>query len=717
MTLAAPLAPAAAKTSAKAKTPAKAIPNPLVVKTRTTCPYCAVQCSFDVEHLLLDNQALALRPTKACPVAKGSVCKKGLAALSEIRHAERLRSPLLRKNGQLVEVDWPEALDFIANQIKSLQQQHGQDAMAVFGGGSLTNEKVYLLGKFARVALATANIDYNGRFCMSSAAAGARQVYGLDRGLPFPLEKLAKKDCIVIFGANFAETLPPMSQYIARARKNGASIIMVDPRASKSSSLATHHLAVKPGGDLALALALTHVIFAEGRERWAFLDRFTSGWNSVAESLASYSPEWAEGECGIEAAKIRQIARLIARGGNGPAGVVVLSGRGPEQSERGVDTVRALCHLALAVGGLYAPLTGQGNGQGGREHGQKADQLPGYRSIDDPLARAHLADIWGIEADQLPGKGLSAQELLAACGKSVQGLLILGSNPLVSAPNVTQLEQDLKALQLLVVIDFYLSETAVLADVVLPGNMWLEEDGTMTNLEGRVLLRRKVLDVPEGVMEDWRILCALAARLGHGERFSYEEPRDLFSELALATKGGPADYSGISYRKLSERGSVFWPCPSHDHPGTPEPFKRGFAHPDGLAQMRPVVYRPPIERPDGEFPLALITGRLSEHYQSGSQTRRNPVLNNKAAEATLEIHPDTAAAYGLKGGDQVLVTTRRGEARLKLVVSQKIRPDTIFAPFHFAGAGAINRLTNPAFDPTSKMPEFKLAAAQVRALE
>jgi assimilatory nitrate reductase catalytic subunit len=667
-----------------------------------------VQCSFDVA--LQSGAAVAMRPTKDCPVAGGSVCKKGLGALELVNHAERLLTPLVRVNGKLEAASWDVALERVVGGAQAIQDKYGRDAYGVFGGGSLTDELVYLLAKFARVALKTANIDYNGRFCMSSAAAGMRAVYGMDRGLPFPLEDLGTKGCIVLWGANLAETLPPVSQFVLRARKAGAPVIVVDPRDTRTAGFATQHLPVRPGGDLALALALLHVVVSESLEHRAFLEARTTGWDAVEKSVASCTPEWAAPHCGLEPQVIRDAARAMARASQAGE-LVILSGRGPEQQSTGVRTVKALINLALALGGVYAPLTGQGNGQGGREHGQKADQLPGYRNIENPVHRAQVAAHWGVLETELPGKGKSAQELLEALGDSVKGLLVFGSNPVVSAPDAGALETRMDKLEQLVVIDFFLSETAARADVVLPGSMWLESEGTMTNLEGRVLRRRRAATPPGDAREDWEILCDLGSRIGRPEQFDYANLEAVFDDFAACTRGAQADYSGMNYGKLEPRG-VFWPCPSADHPGTPKPFEHGFAHADRRAHLEPIAFDTAAELPDASFPLHLTTGRSADHYQSGTQTRRG-VANTKTPRAVAEVHPDTAARHHLEHGSTVTLETRRGRGEFLVALSPKIRADTVFVPFHHAGVEAVNRLTNAALDPTSRMPEFKVCAVRV----
>ncbi len=680
--------------------------------TLTTCPYCAVQCSFELEHS--DGQLLAVRSTPSCPVARGSVCKKGLAVLDEPSHPERLLTPLVRKNGVLEPVSWDEALARVSSAIQSIQAEHGRSAFGVFGGGSLTNEKTYLLAKFARVALKTNNIDYNGRYCMSSAAAAMNAVYGMDRGLPFPLEKLAEASCLVLWGSNVAETLPPISQFVARARKHGADIIVVDPRATPSSKLGTMFVPVQPNGDLALALGLLHLLIANNWLDHDFLAARVTGFEAVAQSVAFCTPTWTAERCGLTPEQILKMAQTMAQSAS-RGQVLILSGRGAEQSSRGVETIKALLNLALALGGLYAPLTGQGNGQGGREHGQKADQLPGYRGIENQAARDFMADFWGIPESELPRKGLSAQELLEACGSQVQGLLVIASNPIVSAANSLAIARHLGSLKHLVVIDFFLSETAQLADVVLPGSMWLEEDGTMTNLEGRVLRRRRVTQIPANARSDWQILCDLAALLGQQEKFNFANPREIFVEFAAATKGAKADYSGITYEKLEPNG-VFYPCPNLAHGGTPEPFKTHFAHLDGKAHLEPIVYRAPTTPISLERPVFFTTGRNAHQYQSGTQTRRNPKLNSKAPNAILEMHPNLAAEYGITQGEKIRVTTASGSAEFIVALQPNIREDTVYTSFHYAGLENANRLTASTLDPTSRMPDFKVTSAHLEPI-
>lgn len=682
--------------------------------TATHCPYCALQCGM---NLITDNGAVSVAP-REFPTNKGGLCQKGWTAAELLSNSERLTTPLVRdiKAGELRPASWDEALDRVVAEIRRVQERYGIDAIGVFGGGGLTNEKAYLLGKFARVALRTSNIDYNGRFCMSSAAAAGIKAYGIDRGLPFPLEDIPGAEVILLVGGNLAETMPPMMQYFDEQRRRGGRLIVVDPRATLTARAATVHLQLTPGTDSAVANGLLHIAIAEGLIDHDFIARRTTGYEAARRIVASYWPERVERISGVPVAQLYEAARLIGRA----ATAMILTARGPEQQSRSVDNVLAFINLALALGKAgkphcgYGCLTGQGNGQGGREHGQKSDQLPGYRRIDNPADRAYVAGVWGVGAETLPGPGRSAYELLDTLGSEggVRALLVMGSNVVVSAPNAGHIERRLAALDFLVVADFFLSETARIADVVLPTTQWAEEEGTMTNLEGRVLLRRRAVEPPAGVRSDLEILSALAERLGCREGFP-KQSRAVFEELRRASAGGAADYSGITYERIAAEDGVFWPCPGEGHSGTPRMFLECFATPDGRARFHPVEYRPPAEVPDAEYPMYLTTGRVMAHYQSGSQTRRVTALRVSEPEPFVEIHPAAARSFGIAANDTVRLTTRRGSAVMKARLSAAIRMDTLFSPFHWGGAGRVNLLTNPALDPVSKMPEFKVCAVRI----
>lgn len=701
------------------------------------CPYCALQCAMTLTPTAGEGSATDLDVVgRDFPTNRGGLCQKGWTSASVLRAPQRLTTPLVRdEDGRLHPTSWSHALDLVARELLRIRVEHGPDAVAAFGGGGLTNEKAYQLGKFARVALRTRNIDYNGRFCMASAAAAANRSLGLDRGLPFPLPDLDGAQAVLLLGSNVAETMPPFLTHLVGARDAGG-LVVVDPRHSATAELTTDghgvHLQPVPGTDLVVLQALLHVVLAEGLADRDYLERRTTGVDEVSRSVAAWWPERAAQVCGVPPQDLRRVARLLAaaspsRGGDG---AYVLTGRGVEQSSQGTATVTAAINLALALGLVgragngYGALTGQGNGQGGREHGQKADQLPGYRSIDDPAAREHVARVWGVDARDLPGHGLPALALLQSLGTEhgPRALLVHGSNPVVSAPRSGVVVDRLRSLDLLVVCDFVPSETAAMADVVLPVTQWAEEEGTLTNLEGRIIRRRAATSPPDGVASELWIWAELARRLdspGHWPT----DPNEVFAELARASAGGRADYSGLSHERLDREQDLFWPVPATpadapDHAGTPRVFLDRFPTSDGRARLVAVDHVGPAEDLSARAPLFLVTGRVLQQYQSGAQTRLVPELTRAQPAPFVELHPLLADRLDIEHGDLVDLRTARATVTAAARITSRIRADTVFMPFHWSGVGSVNRATNDAVDPISGMPEFKVCAVQVeRATE
>jgi assimilatory nitrate reductase catalytic subunit len=692
----------------------------------THCPYCALQCGMLLRPTVGPAGGAAVGtvlPTvevaaRDFPTNRGGLCQKGWTAAELLTSPERLTTPLAREHrgAPLRPVSWDEALDRVVVELRRIREQHGPDAIGVFGGGGLTNEKAYALGKFARVALGTSQIDYNGRFCMSSAAAAGIRAFGVDRGLPFPLADIGGADAVLLVGSNAADTMPPFARWLADSQDQGGALIVVDPRKTSTARRATLHLQLTPGTDLALALGLLHLTITSGLIDTEYVARRTTGFEDVRRVAVAYWPERVERITGVTVAEQSAAVALLA----GARRAMVLTARGAEQHANGVDTVTGFINLALALGlpgtegSGYGCLTGQGNGQGGREHGQKADQLPGYRKLDDPGARAHVASVWGIDPQLLPQPGRSAYELLDALGtpNGPRALMVFGSNVAVSAPDARRIARRLDALDFLVVGDLVLSETAARADVVLPVTQWAEEDGTMTNLEGRVLRRRRATVPPPGVRTDLEIVAALAQRLDAPGRWE-TDPESVFAELRQASAGGVADYAGITYARIDAEDGVFWPCPEQSHPGTPRMFLDRFATADGRARFVAVEHRPAVEDIDTDYPTYLTTGRVLQHYQSGAQTRRVTALREAVPEPEVHMHPDLADTHGLASGDLVRVVSRRGTAIGRTAITDTIRADTVFMPFHWGGAGSVNRVTNPALDPISRMPEFKVCAVRI----
>ncbi|MGN7198839.1 molybdopterin oxidoreductase family protein [Arthrobacter sp. SAFR-044] len=716
----------------------------------THCPYCALQCAMTLtspaDLAPASQPGPGPAPTPASPKAspeldvagrdfptnRGGLCRKGWTSATLLNHAGRITEPLLKgADGIHRPIAWDQALDLAVAAVKDARARYGADAVGVFGGGGLTNEKAYQLGKFARLALGTSRIDYNGRFCMSSAAAAGMRAFGVDRGLPFPLEALDTASTILMLGSNVAETMPPFVQHLQGARDAGG-LVVVDPRRSATAAFTADgaglHLQPLPGTDLTLLLGLSHVVIHEDLVDTAYLQERTSGYSGVVRSVNAFWPERVQSLTGVPAELIRETARLLAAGAR-KGGSYILTGRGVEQHVDGTDTATAAINLSLLLGlpgsarSGYGTLTGQGNGQGGREHGQKADQLPGYRKITDPAARAHVAAVWGVPEDLIPGPGLPAVQLLKSLGKpdGVRCLFVHASNIAVAAPDANAVIEGLRSLDFLVVCDFFLSETAAEADLILPVLQWAEEEGTLTNLEGRVLRRRRAISPPAGARSELWIMARLAERLDAPSTYS-EDPETVFEELRLASAGGLADYSGIDYAMLDRGEAAYWPYPAGST-GTPRLFRDGFAHPDGNAVMVPVAPRrrrtPEAEAaghaidPAGKA-MTLITGRLLEHYQSGAQTRRVAELAAAQPEARMQIHPGAAHALGIAAGTLVSVSNGRGEVVCRAELSTGIRPETVFLPFHFPGAESANRLTEAATDPVSGMPEFKFNTVWVR---
>ena len=718
----------------------------------THCPYCALQCAMTLTAPAAltpavqpgsdpvpapSAAAVTAVPAAAAPALevsgrdfptnRGGLCRKGWTSASLLNHPGRVTEPMLKgSDGVHRPVSWDDALKLIIAAVKDTRARYGADAVGVFGGGGLTNEKAYMLGKFARLALGTSRIDYNGRFCMSSAAAAGMRAFGVDRGLPFPLEDLDGASTILMLGSNVAETMPPFVQHLQGARDAGG-LIVVDPRRSATAAFTSDggglHLQPLPGTDLALLLGLSHVVIHEGLADTEFIRARTSGFEALARSVNAFWPERVQSLTGVPADLVRETARRLAHGAT-QGGSYILTGRGVEQHVDGTDTATAAINLSLLLGlpgsarSGYGTLTGQGNGQGGREHGQKADQLPGYRKITDPAAREHVAKVWGVPERLIPGPGLPAVQLLKSLGQpdGVRCLFVHASNIAVASPDANAVIQGLRSLDFLVVCDFFMSETAAEADLILPVLQWAEEEGTLTNLEGRVLRRRRALTPPAGARSELWIMARLAEALEAPSTYS-EDPETVFEELRLASAGGLADYSGIDYAMLDRGEAAYWPYPQGST-GTPRLFRESFAHTDGKAVMVPVAprrRRTPAANPDtAAATMTLITGRLLEHYQSGAQTRRVAELLETRPEAKLQVHPAAAASMGITEGALVSVANERGEVLCRAELSTAIRTDTVFLPFHFPELESANRLTEAATDPTSGMPEFKFNTVWVR---
>jgi len=686
-----------------------------VVKTH--CCFCGQQCGIKLK--VHDNAVVGFEPWYEFPFNEGKLCPKGVKRYLQGGHPDRLLHPMERDAaapGGFREVTWDDALDRVVAEIRRIQAEHGDDAFAMLSGVSLTNEKSYLVGKFARLALHTANLDYNGRYCMVSAGTGNKKALGVDRA-PNPWSDIPLADVVWVAGSNVAETFPITTSYIWRARDRGAKLIVQDPRVVPLARTADLFLPVRPGTDSALFGAVLHVLVQRDWLDHAFIDAHTLHFDEAAAAVAEMTPAWAARITGVSAARIEEAAELWGTSATG----MLLHARGIEQHTKGVDNVLAAINLGLATGKFGKPgcgvstITGQGNGQGGREHGHKCDQLPGNRDITNPEHRAAVAKVWNCDESDIPGKGLPAQELIEAIHDgSIKGLLSICFNPLVSAPDANFTREALDKLEFYAVIDFFLSESGHHADIVLPGSLHEEDEGTSTSGEGRIIKINAAVDPPGEARRDWEILLDIAQRLGKSEYFPYTDTEQIFDELCRASSGGTADYTGATWQRIEDEMGLFWPIPEVGHPGTPRLHEGGQFHfPDGRARFHAVPYKPSAEVVDHDYPVLLTTGRVVSQYLSGTQTRRIAALVAQYPEPLCEMHPKLAESVGVVDGDLVTVTSRRGTITLPAHVVNTIRPDTIFIPYHWPGAKAANQLTNRAVDPLSKMPEFKIAAVRV----
>ena len=689
--------------------------NPADKLVKTHCCFCGQQCGIQLK--VRDNQVIGFEPWEEFPFNKGKLCPKGVKRYLQSNHQDRLLDPLMRTDRGFRKGTWDEALDFTVKRIRDIQERHGKDSVAVFGGASLITEKAYLMGKFARLAVGTRHVDYNGRLCMVSAGVAYKKIFGVDRSL-LPWSDIPKAQVLLIVGANVGECYPITTSYVWECRDNGGKLIITDPRMTPISRNADLYLPVRPGTDLILLMSMLHVVLRDGLEDKKFIADHTTGFEAFADSVRDYEPQTASIKTGVPAESIEKAAHWFAKADR----AIALHSRGLEHHSKGVENVLSLVHLAVITGNIgregagVAMITGQGNGQGGREHGQKCDQLPGQRQLVDPAAREHVAKVWGISPDELPQPGYSAQEIMNAIHDGeIKALLCTCFNPVVSLPDSNFTREALNKLEYFGVIDFFLSETAQHADVVMPGSLQEEEEGVTCSGEGRVIHIQKAVDPPGNAWPDSKIICDLAHRLGKGQYFPFQSTREIFDELREASRGGVADYYGITYERIDKEMGVFWPCPSEDHPGTPRLIEGGITfHADGKCHLQVCTWRESGDPVSEEYPIYLTTGRVVSQFLSGAQTRRIGALVDIYPEPKVEIHPRLAEKHGIEDKDLVTVTTRRAEITLPAMVVRTIRPDTVFIPYHWPHDKSANKLTHRTLDPQSKIPEFKVSACRIR---
>jgi formate dehydrogenase alpha subunit len=668
----------------------------------TICPYCGCGCLLQLR--IVEGEIVEVRGRPGEEATRGLLCVKGRFGFDFVGHEDRLKQPLIRRDGKLVPASWEEALDTIATRLAEIKATHGADAIGGLASAKCTNEENYLFQKVVRAVIGTNNVDHCARLCHASTVAGLARAFG-SGAMTNSVADLPEADVIFVIGSNTTECHPVIGAVIKRAVKEGRSrLIVADPRAIELTEYAVLHLQQKPGTDVALINALAHVILRDRLEDADFIARRTEGFEEFRAAVQPYTPELAERITGVPADDIVRAARLF---GSAEAASIIYS-MGITQHTTGTDNVLAVANLAMLTGNIgrpgtgVNPLRGQNNVQGACDMGALPDVYPGYQRVADEAMRAKFEQAWGVSLPTNPG--LTVVEMMnAAAEGELKALYIMGENPMLSDPDVNHVEEGLKKLEFLAVQDIFLTETAQLADVVLPAAAFAEKDGTFTNTERRAQQLCKALDPPGEARADWEIICDLATRMGYP--MSYRDTAAIEEEIASVTP----IYGGITHDRLAQQ-SLQWPCPDRQHPGTPILHREKFTR--GLGKFHAVEFVPARELPDEDYPLLLSTGRILQHYHTGTMTRHSEVLDKLVSVGAIEINPSDAARLGIGEGDPVEVTSRRGNIEIAARISQRVAPGTLFLAFHYREAPA-NRLTIAALDPVAKIPEFKVCAVKV----
>ncbi|MDO9555907.1 MAG: formate dehydrogenase subunit alpha, partial [Atribacterota bacterium] len=664
----------------------------------TVCPYCGCGCNFYLQ--VLDGELVGILPCKSHVVSQGKLCIKGWNATDFVVSKERLTKPLLKKDGKFVEISWDEALKVVTEKLK----QYSPDAVAVLSSAKCTNEENYLMMKFARAVLKTNNVDHCARLCHASTVVGLGKTFG-SGAMTNSIGELEDADCIFVIGSNTTEQHPLIARYIMRARAKGAKLIVADPRLIPLTRFADYHLRQRPGTDVALLNGFMNVILNKGLEDKEFVNKRTEGFEEVKEVVKKYTPEDVEKITGIPKELIIKAAGIFAKAKSAS----IVYSMGITQHTTGVDNVVSCANLAMLTGNVgrpgtgVNPLRGQSNVQGACDMGALPNVYSGYQSVADENARAKFEKVWNAE---LPLKtGLTVIEMLneAAKGK-LKAMYIMGENPMLSDPDINHVKKALENLEFLVVQDMFLTETAQLADIILPASSYAEKDGTLTATDRRVQRIRKAIEPIGESKSDWQIICELAGKMGSQE-FKYSSPAEIMDEIASVTP----IYGGIVFNRIEDIG-LQWPCPSKEHPGTPYLHKGKFSRDKG--KFFAIEFKEPAELPDAEYPFILTTGRTIYHYHTGTMTRKTEALNREVPTGYMEINSKDAEKLNIADGEIVSVKSRRGKIEVKVQATRKVPEGVIFIPFHFAESPA-NALTNSAFDPVAKIPEYKVCAAKV----
>jgi len=671
----------------------------------TTCPYCGAGCNFYLQ--VLDGELIGVLPCKSHTVSQGKLCIKGWNASEFVVSKERLTKPLIKRNGNFVEISWGEALDTIAKKLKEYKEID-PDSIAVLSSAKCTNEENYLMMKFARAVLGTNNVDHCARLCHASTVVGLVRSFG-SGAMTNSITELEDADCILVIGSNTAEQHPLIARYILRAKEKGAKLIVVDPRAITLTQFADYHLRQKPGTDVAVFNGFMNVILADGLEDKEFIKERTEGFEELKETVKKYTLAHVEKITGIPKDKLAAAARAYAKAEHAS----IVYSMGITQHTTGVDNVSSSANLAMLTGNVgkpstgVNPLRGQNNVQGACDLGALPNVYSGYQSVTDEKARAKFENAWKAKLPEKPG--LTVVEMMNEAAKgNIKAIYIMGENPMISDPDINHVREGLEKLEFLAVQDIFLTETAQLADVVLPAASYAEKEGTFTSTERSVQMVRKAIEPPGESRADWEIICDLAKTMGSKE-FEYGSSSEIMDEIASLTP----IYGGISYDRL-QKGGLQWPCPSKEHPGTPYLHKEKFSR--GKGKFFGIEFKEPAELPDEEYPFILTTGRIIFHFHTGTMTRKTELLNKEVPTGYVEIAPKNAEKLGLANGELVSVQTRRGQIETKALITGRVPEGVIFIPFHFAECAA-NVLTNPALDPVAKIPEYKVCAARVKKIK
>ena len=694
-------------------TSAQKIPDRWVA---TTCGYCSVGCGMHIG--VKDGRAVSVRGNPNHPVNAGKLCPKGLSEHYTLEAPNRARYPLLRRGHKLVRADWDEALGVMAGRFRGVQEKYGRDALGVVSTGQLVTEEFYTLGKLVQLGLGTKNYDGNTTLCMASAVSGYKRSFGSD-GPPGAYEDFARADVIFLIGANIADNHPILCQWLdANPSK---TLIVADPRVTKTAMLSDLHLPLKPRSDLALLNGMMHILLEHNLVDREYIEAHTTGFEALAESLRKYTLEYTAQITGLAPEQIYKTALLYGRA----EAPLLAWTMGVNHSTKGTETVNAINNLALLTGKIGRPgaspfsITGQCNAMGTREAGFTSS-LPGYRKFESAADREELASLWGIDAERIPNaRGRAYPDIIeGAIAKEIRALWVIATNPVVSFPNLEVLQQSLDGLEFLVVQDgFHPTPTSELADVVLPAAMWGEKEGTYTNSERRVSKVNAAVVPPGEARTDFHIFLELAKKLGcHEELFhGWRQPRDAFEEWKHVSAGRLCDYSGLSYELLEQHGGIQWPFPAgQTEVKTSRLYADGkFPTEDRKARLLAAEWEPFPEQPGAEFPYVLNTGRTVEHWHTRTKTGQVPILERLSPCAWLEMNPRDAQALQLKPHERVDVVSARGRVRhVELRITEIVAPGQVFMPFHYAEANA-NQVTQSAFDPFSREPNYKQCAVRI----